>query len=330
MPPLVVDVMQQFKADLLHQEVSQMRSMAQRWLQVEAALQDQVELFARRVADDQLTTSQLQSRRFQLDRYASLLRQVQRELETYTNYAEPLITRQQQRFAQVGINSAAQAIRAVGADAGVRLAFDILPIEAVQNMVGLAGDGSPLRNLLEGSYGAAADGMLQELIRATALGKNPQETARRMVRNGLSQSLNRMLTTARTEQLRVFRESSRQQYQASGVVEGFMRLATRDSRTCMGCLMADGETYQVAESLREHPQGRCTTVPLVTGIQPPGWQRGPDWFLQQSPDTQRKMLGNGRYAAWQAGKFDLDQLATVRRDSAWGDSVQPTPLRDLL
>ncbi len=328
--PLVVQVMQQFKADLLRREATQMQAMARRWLQVENALQDQIELFARRVTDDKLTVSQLHSRRFQLDRYASLLGQVRRELDRYTDYAVGVIANRQRSLVQVGINSAATAIRAVGADAGVRVAFDLLPIAAVQNMVGLAGDGSPLRSRLVESYGAAADGMLQELIRATALGKHPRETARRMVRNGLSQSLNRMLTTARTEPMRVFRESSRQQYAASGVVEGFMRLASRDSRTCMGCLMADGETYQVGESLREHPQGRCGTVPMVTGIKPPVWQRGTDWFLQQPPALQRNMLGNGRFNAWKDGKFDLDQLATVRRNATWGDAVQPTPLRDLL
>lgn len=327
MPPLVVDVINGFKADLMRKEAQQMQSMARRWQQVEASLQDRVEVFASRVAQDGLTPSQIQSRQFQLDRYNSLLRQVTRELDKYTDYADGLITTGQRQAAQLGIQAASSAIRAV---AGARTAFDILPIDAIENMVGLAGDGSPLRTLLQASYSSGAQGMLDQLIRSTALGVNPQVTAQNMVRLGLSQSLNRMMTVARTEQLRVHRESSRQQYQQSGVVENYRRLATRDSRTCMACLMADGEVYELTETLREHPNGRCTTIPTVTGFAPVAWQKGPDWFMQQDQATQRKMLGNGRYNAWQDGRFNLDQLVQQRSNSIWGDSLQVTPLRDLL
>lgn len=330
MPPLVVDVITAHKQALLNQEREQMEAMAQQWRRVEDALQDRVELFARRVADDNLTPGQLQSRRFQLDRYQSLLEQVRTELDKYTNYAEALITDRQRSLAGSAITQAGQAIRAVATEAGLRIAFDVLPIGAVENMVGLAGDGSPLRDLLLGSYGAAVDGMLNQLIQATAQGQNPQVTARAMVRQGLSQSLNSMMVTARTEQLRVFRESSRMAYQASGVVSGYRRLATKDGRTCSGCLMADGEFYELDEPLREHPQGRCTPLPIVEGMPPVQWERGPDWFRRQSPDVQRSILGKGRFEAWQDGKFDLDQLATVRQNAIWGDSIQSTPLRDLI
>ena len=197
-------------------------------------------------------------------------------------------------------------------------------------MVGLGGNGSPLRDLLVDSYGAAADGMLNALVRATATGQNPRVTARSMIRQGLSQSLNRMMVTARTEQMRVFRESSRMAYQASGVVSGYRRLATKDSRTCSACLMLDGELYELTETLREHPQGRCTLLPIVDGFKPVEWEKGQDWFKRQDPETQRSILGKGRYDAWAAGKFDLDQLATVKRDPVWGDSAQPTPLRELV
>lgn len=330
MPPLVVDIMTAHKQALLRQEQQQMQAMAQQWQRVEAALQDQVELFARRVAEDGLTPGQLQSRRFQLDRYQSLLRQVQIELDKYTSYADTLITSQQRTLAQAAIAQAGQAIQAVATEAGTRIAFDILPVSAVENMVGLAGNGSPLRTVLTNGYGAGADGMLNQLIRATALGQNPRVTARAMVRQGLSQSLNHMMVVARSEQLRVFRESSRMAYQRSGVVSGYKRLATKDSRTCAGCLMADGELYRLDEPLREHAQGRCALLPVVDGLPPVRWQTGQDWFREQPPDTQMSILGPGRFAAWQRGAFDLDALVTVRQNATWGDSLQPTPLRELI
>ncbi|MCB0104378.1 MAG: hypothetical protein KDE53_00655, partial [Caldilineaceae bacterium] len=196
MPPLVIDVMTAHKAALLRQEQQQMTAMAQQWRRVEDALQDQVELFARRVADDRLNPSQLRSRQFQLDRYQSLLAQVRIEFDKYTNYADALITERQRTLGRTAITNAGQAIRAVATEAGVRIAFDVLPTAAIENMVALAGNGSPLRDLLVDSYGAASEGMLNQLIRASAVGKNPRETARAMVREGLSQSLNRMMVVA--------------------------------------------------------------------------------------------------------------------------------------
>lgn len=325
--PLVVQVMRSHKAALIRQDAEQMAAMAAQWRRVEAALQDQVELFARRVAEDRLNPGQIQSRQFQLDRYQSLLNQVRTELDKYTNYADALITERQRTLGSTAIQQAGQAIRAVAN--GTKIGFDVLPIRAIENMVGLGGDGSPLRNLLVDSYGAAADGMLNALVRATATGQNPRVTARSMVRDGLSQSLNRMMTTARTEQMRVFRESSRMAYQASGVVSGYRRLATKDSRTCPACLMLDGELYELTETLREHPQGRCTLLPIVDGFKPVEWEKGQDWFRNQPPDTQRSILGKGRYDLWSKGQIDLDQLASIKRNDTWGDSPYPTSVGEL-
>lgn len=328
--PLVIQVMQANKAALLAQESDQMRAMAQRWRQVEANLNDQIELFVRRTQEEGLTVSALRSRQWQLDRYRTLLAQVTVELDRYTDYAAPLIESQQRVYAQQGIQHASQAIQAVGVDNGVTIRFDLLPVSATENMVGLAGDGSPLRTLLRSSYGSAADGMLNELVRATALGQNPRVTADRMIRQGLSQSLTRMLATARTEQLRVYRESSRMTYQNSKVVSGYMRLATKDSRVCAACMMDDGHRYAVNEQMEEHVQGRCAQVPIVGGYKPAEWERGPAWFVKQPIVDQEAILGRGHYKAWKAGKFELDQLIKVKPDETWGDSVQKTPLRELV
>ena len=119
--PLVIDVMEAYKVALLNEERAQMADMAQHWLRMEAELSEKVELFVRRVKEDGLTVGQLQSRQFQLDRYRSLLAQVQKELAKYTDYAEPLIARKQAQIAKASIRAAAQAIQAVGADNGIKI-----------------------------------------------------------------------------------------------------------------------------------------------------------------------------------------------------------------
>lgn len=316
--PLVVDVMQGHKQALLQKEAAQMASMARKWGDVESAVQDKVEVFVNRVKQDGLTPGQLASRQFQLDRYASLLAQVQKEHAKYVDFADGSIQAGQKQFAAAGIKAAGDAIRAVGADYGVKMAFDILPIDAVEFMVGLAGDGSPLRDLLTNAFASGAQGMLDQLIRATALGRNPQATARQMVRDGLSQSLSRMMNIARTEQLRVHRESSRQQYTNSGVVESYRRLATKDRRVCAACLMADGETYELTESLKEHASGRCvvkeTLVHTERGLMPIERVKVGDFVLTHT--GQYKRVTNT------AKRYYTGDVVTLRKD---GHSVTVTP-----
>lgn len=326
---LVIQVMTQFKKNLLDSERQQQAQMVSRWRQVEANLNDQIELFVRRVQEDGLSASALRSRQWQLDRYRTLLAQVTVELDRYTDYAAPLIESQQRVYAQQGIQHASQSIQAVGVDNGVTIRFDVLPVSATENMVGLAGDGSPLRTLLRGSYGSAADGMLNELVRATALGQSPRVTADRMVRNGLSQSLTRMLTVARTETLRVYKEASRQTYINSKVVSSYRRLATRDARTCVGCLAQDGKEYPLNEPFASHPNCRCTLIPNVAGYKPAQWELGPAWLAKQTPEVQKSILGTGRYELYKDG-INFDRFATTKTDTTWGDSVQVTPLKDLV
>ncbi len=327
MPPAIVDTMTGFRASILRREAEQMARMALAWRNVEQALLGEMELVAADVLERRAAGRALDMRALmRMERYQTLLRDTRIQLLQYGEMAEREITQAQRVLAELGIDHAGTMMRM--AAGSVDLRFDQLVVAAVENMVGLAGDGSPLASLLRDSFGDGMTSMTDELIRSTALGRNPRLTAQRM-RQGVRIALNRSLNLARTEQLRVYREASRQQYEASGVVSGFKRIATKDSRTCMACLLRDGELYTVQETLRTHPSCRCAMIPIVKGYKPVTWQKGADWFRQQDAATQRQMMGPGKYAAWQAGQFDLDQLVTVRPNPVWGDSVQVTPLREL-
>jgi len=203
---------------------------------------------------------------YRMDRYKALHLQVERELDNYTNqYALPFIEAEQQYYGEMGIRGAWDSLMAQTGAGGINLGWNRLPVEAIENMVGLAGDGSPLRALLAKAYPDAMDGIIKQLIQSTALGINPRQTAYNMAR-GMDMGLDRALTIARTEQLRAFRMASTAQYRESGIVKGFKRLATHDTRTCLACLMSDGEVFDSAEELSDHPNGRCL-VPesLVAG-----------------------------------------------------------------
>lgn len=324
--PVIISTLRGFKRDLLNQEQTQMQNMASRWLGVERRLDSQMQLLAHEMdaikRDGGTVTPEMLMTQV---RYRELLTQLSGELEGYTDYADKTITDRQRQLARLGIRHAEQAIQAGGVQAG----FNRLPIEAVQNLIGFAGDGSPLTSLLTASWPLAAHGMTQELINGVALGYNPRKTAR-MMAQGATGSLNQMMVIARTEQLRTYRTTNLQSYVASGVVESYQRLATHDSRVCAACLMDEGTEYPLGEMMALHPQDRCTLVPKIIGIPTPKWVSGADWFNQQDPARQKDILGKGRYYAWQNGDFELDQLVTVKPNAVWGNSLGVTPLRDLV
>jgi hypothetical protein len=332
--------MRDHKAALLAKEHDQMREMASRWLELERSLEDKVSLVARQIADWRAEGKVVDVRRlYDLDRYRALLAQLRREMASYIDYADGLITTRQAEMIRTGIDHAGESIGAVYSQAGmVGTYFDRLPVEAVEGMVGLAGNGSPLKLLLTEAYADAANGLTRALIRSTGLGINPRMTAQatqylvdpEAAKAGLADGLNRLMTIARTEQLRVYRETGRQQMIASRVVRGYRRLAAHQARTCAACLMADGTFYPMDQPFIDHANGRCTAVPVVIGLKEIRWQTGREWFETQGEDVQRKVLGAGRFEAWQAGKFDLPQLVTHTHDDTWGGSIQVTPLKDLV
>jgi len=339
--PLVVRVMRKFASQLLAREGVQMDEMARRWLSVERSLQEQMDGLAREIADLRAAGETVSRAKLaRMARYRSLLAQAQGEIGRYIDYADRTITARQLSFAEMGLNDSARAIEASYQMNYLEASFNRLPVEAVERMAGLAGDGSPLRTLLRQAWPEAADGMTTQLVNAIALGKNPRVTAKAMA-DGLANGLNRCLTIARTEQLRAYRDATRAQYQQSGVVRGYKRIAAHQSRTCMACLLADGKVVTVSGELGEgaysldqhfqmHPQCRCTMVPVVIGMPEIQYRTGLDWFRALPESQQRLQMGDKYFAAWKDGVFDLPQLVGVKRDATWGDSLHVRSLKDLM
>jgi hypothetical protein len=322
----VVATIRQFRQGLLDREAVQMREMAGRWLMLERTLQAEIDGLARDFAAEKAAGwSVSQAKLYRMDRYQSLLGQLREQTERYGDYAVGQITARQLELAGLGIDHAAQAIRAVSVSA----AFDVLPVSAIQAMAGLAGDGSPLRSLLAASYPDAVEGLTTALVRGTALGWHPTRVARAMVQ-GSEMGLQRALLVSRTESLRVYRAASDAQFTESGVIRFKARLAAKSQRTCLACLAQDGKIMPVSEPFFDHPAGRCVCIPLPDGVLPKGYQTGRQWFERQSADAQRAMMGGKRYEAWRDGAFDFDDLAKVTTDPTWGKSLGVRPMKELV
>jgi SPP1 gp7 family putative phage head morphogenesis protein len=262
-------------------------------------------------------------------RYRSLRSQIASELDTYAQFMTGSVTDGQRAAATMALEHSATAINSVAVESQVAVNFNKLPTSAVENLIGTAGDGSPLRAVLDDAARGAGDRLGQQLVNGIALGRGPLDVARTAMRLGLGMSFTRMQTIARTEQLRAYREATQQSYRASNVVVGYRRLAARDERTCPGCLMADGNVYPLGEPFDQHPNCRCVALPVLRNVPPVAYQVGQEWFTEQPESTQRAILGKGRYEAWRSGKATLDDMVRRVDDPTWGGAIVPARVGDL-
>lgn len=189
----------------------------------------------------------------------------------------------------------------------------------------------------------AQEQMRRTLIRGVALGDNPRQAARRMVRQAegaFNGGLTRALTIARTEILDAHRASAAASHLANrDVLSGWVWLAQLDTRTCPSCLARHGTEHPLDETgPNDHPQGRCARMPKARSWRDLGIDLDepaditPDaqaWFDGLSRDEQLQVMGPARLQALDAGA-PWDSLAQQRTNPGWRDSWAPTPARDLL
>ena len=327
----IVTRMLEHKKDLIARDADAMLHMAKRWLRLENTLEANIQILsldmvAAKEAGEEVTRTALYRR----SRYQTLVAQMRDEITEYNIWADEFIGENQLRYGKLGIEHGVDALQGVLMEGGegVGAFFDRLPISAVENMVGVATDGGPVQRLLEKAYPEAVDRMTDVLVKNTALGINPRQTAREMI-EGTSEALNHSLTVARTEQLRVYREASRQQYESSGLVESYRRLCAKNDRTCAVCLALDGEVYPTSELMHVHPNDRCTMVPNVTGMPQVQYETGEEWLKKQDPEIREKILGKSASDMLDDGVIELGDLVQKVEHPDWGPSLQRTPLKDL-
>lgn len=317
--PRILQVLSDQRTALLRRDADTLRQYADRWQQVERALYDRAELLAQQIADRKTQgLSVSPDAIYRLDRFAALLQQTQSTIRQYAQDIAPQIEAQQQQMWEMGQVAANEQI------AAIKSSFNKLPIDATNTMIGFAGDGSPLRDLLQANWPDAADAMARALIVNTAMGRNPRVVAREMAKASQA-SLKRMLTIARTEQLRAYREGSRDIYQRSRVVKRYRRLCAKNARTCLLCIADDGHIYEVSEPMPVHPNCRCTSTPLVDGYTINYGKNGTEWFDSQPASVQREMLGKSRYEMYKNGT-PLSAFTGVHNHPDWGKTLVKLPI----
>jgi SPP1 gp7 family putative phage head morphogenesis protein len=261
-------------------------------------------------------------------RYRLLRAQLLTEMDRYARTAEGVITAAQRRAIAGGLADAEGLLAAATGPGGVGLAFNRLPAGALQELVGVLADGSPLSALL-GELGPQADAALREaLVTGLGLGKGPRAIALDM-RRSTNVTAVRSLRIARNETLRAFRSASQETFKANrDILSGWVWWAALSKRTCALCWSQHGSFHPLDEPFASHVACRCVQLPRVKGAPLPTMP-GEDRFARLAPDDQRAILGIGKYAAYQAGQLDLADLVARTRDARWGPGRRERSLSEV-
>ena len=182
----------------------------------------------------------------------------------------------------------------------------------------------------------ATEAMRRRLMQGVAAGRNPRDTARLMVRDvqgDFDGGLARAQVIARTETIDAYRAGAKAHHEAnSDVLAGWVWLANLSARTCPSCVAMHGTEHDLDEpGPLDHPQGRCSRMPLVKpelvpGAPKPVIESGPEWLARQPEGVQRSVLGPRRFEAWQDGNYPASRWAVRRESPDWRASYAPGPI----
>lgn len=266
---------------------------------------------------------------YERDRLASLQRQVEAEMRQFSTLATELTEAGQLQAVQAGINSSQALLEIATQNTALATVLDRLPIEAVQELVGFASDGSPLRALFDALGPDVSRGIRDALSTAVSTGMNPRVTAR-LVRQQYGMGLARALRIARTEQIRAYREATHQNYlRNADLLDGWVWLSAANRRTCPSCWAMHGTRHPLTERLDDHPQGRCVMVPIVKGRTLP-IPPGETLFRELSTADQVAVLGQAAQLAWSEGAVKLPDFVGRKDDPQWGTMRYAKSLRQVL
>jgi SPP1 gp7 family putative phage head morphogenesis protein len=258
-------------------------------------------------------------------RYQSLLAQLASETARYALSAEQRIAAAQRVAATAGWRDAGSFIGAQGAT--IAGSFDVLPVGALQELVGVLGDGSPLSSLLASLGPQAAEATRAALTVGVALGQGPRQIAA-AVRTATNMVPARAATIARQESLRAYRGASFRRWRADDLVVGWWWSSAQDRRTCAVCWAKHGTEHPMSEPFASHVCCRCVPVPILAGERP-DLISGAAAFEELDEEMQREILGPGKFDLYARSAITLDDLVAETYSARWGPGLRERSLAEL-
>lgn len=198
---------------------------------------------------------------------------------------------------------------------------------AMERWVSALQPNSPIRGVLA-KYGARAEAALvARLTEGIGSGQGIGTMVRNLRRDiGPDVTAGRLQTIARTETMRAFRGSSRDQFTSmpAGVITGYRWTASLSTRTCVACIALHG-TISRTYRMDQHVACRCVQTPIVSDQYAPPRVFGPAgevWFAEQPLDVQQAILPSARHWEMYREGLPLSEIVGYRRSSKWGTSVR--------
>ena len=247
------------------------------------------------------------------------------------------------------IADAAEDLQRIGVQAAAdltrRLALPNVPDDQLRTVLGVSWNtpseeavGSAVNYTSMGTWGdelrnygpTVQTTVRNQAVRGIAEGWGPVRTAREIRRTAQSLPAHQANNLMRTLQLQSYRTGSAVNMAAnSDILDGHMRIAALDDRCCMACIALHGTVLPVGERVDDHHQGRCTTIPLVTG-RSRRIQTGPEWFESLPPERQLIIAGPGKLDALNRGDIRWQDLPAAYDDPTFGRMIREAALRDVL
>lgn len=323
----IEDVLQKHRRRLIEREAAAFRELLDAYGVIERELRSAVRELERKIreaqaAGEEISPSWLSRQR----RLSSLIDQVKRQIERFGGTAARITEREQREGIRLAVQQTEEVFRVLSSPSlpslpSLQSLGNLLPTRAVEDAVGLMGDGSPILEYYRESLAPKVAEMIRiEVIKAAAAGTDFRTIANRLMQTGQI-TRTRALATARTEVLRVRREATRQQYIESGVVTGWEWVASKSSRTCPACLAMDGRVFKLKDAFPQHINCRCTMIPVIEGVERPKRTLGKDWFARQPADVQEQILGKDAAAAYARGDVTLEEFVGWAASKEFGKRI---------
>ena len=247
--------------------------------------------------------------------------EITRTLEACTKGADRAMSRLSKQTARLGIRAADES--------ALRLVPDQKRTWEKIKTAGLFAGSSKLlsasKDALKRLPGAVMDKLDTLVNTALQMAENGAEWLSSQIGNLLGSMWSGIRRTVQTLAEQLFRRGQQEQRQQTPIQQ--WRRVANYKTACLACLLLDGHIYDKAEDFADHPNGRCCIVPVEPGSEPE--KTGRQWLEEQDEETQRRIMGKGRFEAWQNGDLSLDQMTEVRPDPVNGPQPRIIPLKEL-
>ena len=325
--PLVLQLAELFRTQLAQQEAG----ASARAVETFAAMFERLRPQLSEAIAEAVQSGATPEAMFRVERLQSVVSQIAGELERVGRHAGDVLTARQRELVSLAGDHAQQLTRAaLGAapEGFTGPTWRHVPASSLQDLIGILGDGSPVQRIVGEIAGEGADKVRAAILSGLGAGQTPDEIVRG-VRDEIGGSMARTLTVIRTEDMRSYREAQRQAFEENDdVVKRWRWWSSLSFDTCAACLANHGREFEIGQPMESHPNCRCIAVPITKSWAELGHpeiedraakvQTGDDWLKAQPEEIQRRALGPSKFAAWQAGEIELQDLRDYRTNPTWG------------